>query len=461
MHRSFRAPALAAFVTLLAATSAACGGAPSAPSPPLRLPLEVYDYTLPNGLRVILDEDRSASVVAVNVWYKVGSKDDPPRRAGFAHLFEHITFGPTRNAPRGLSQPLLDFGATELRASTSVDRTEYHATVPSSALEVALWSEAERMATLSEDLSQLDFERERAVAKNEYGQNYGNVEGGLVWSHVRRAFYGADHPYGRPTIGSPDDLDRATIKEIRAFHERYYKPSNAILALVGNFDRRKTAALIVQHFAKIPRGSDANPVRRAPPVVFDKERRAIIEANVPRARLIVTWPAPGFGAAEIPAIRTISRHLTADVRWLLVEERGMADAVTWYFDEELLGGMVHLNISFRGAADVDEALRVIDQTIFDRPPSWFGAMKPGLSNDLVDMILGFEGFRDRALTYAAHDDFTQNPLFTARRIEHLERTERSDVFAARDRFFRTKGRLVTHVRPVPSAPLAGRLAEVR
>ncbi|MBK6690769.1 MAG: insulinase family protein [Myxococcales bacterium] len=461
MHRSFRAPALAAFVTLLAATSAACGGAPSAPSPPLRLPLEVYDYTLPNGLRVILDEDRSASVVAVNVWYKVGSKDDPPRRAGFAHLFEHITFGPTRNAPRGVSVPVVDFGATEVRGTTSLDRTEYHSTVPSSALEIVLWSEAERMATLSEDLSQLDFERERAVVKNEYGQNYGNVESGLVWAHVRRAFYGADHPYGHLAIGSPDDLDRATLKEVRAFHERYYKPSNAVLTLVGDFDRRNAAALIAQHFGKIPRGSDANPVRTHALAPWKGDRRATIEANVPRSRIIVSWPLPPFGAPEYPAIRVIARKLAHDMEWFLVEQRHLAERVRWELDDDLLGGAFHLNMTFREGADVEETLRVLDHTIVELLPNWVGAINPALSDELVGTILDFEGFQKRALIYAEHDDFTGNPLFTARRVEHIERTTRAQVLAARTRFFQSKPRLVTLVRPLVSAPLAGRLVEVR
>ncbi len=168
-----------------------CGGAStdaksaSGPNAPVKIAFEVHDYTLPNGMRVILDEDKAAPVVAVHVRYKVGSKDDPPGRAGFAHLFEHLKFEGTRSIEGDVYKAMFQAGATDVNASTSRDRTEYHETFPSSALEWAIWFEAERMATMGERLDQAAFDRERMVVKNELRENYENKEGGFFSSAKR------------------------------------------------------------------------------------------------------------------------------------------------------------------------------------------------------------------------------------------------------------------------------------
>ena len=198
--------------------------------------------TLPNGLDVILHQDHTIPLVAVNVWYHVGSKDEAPCRTGFAHLFEHVMFEGSKHHNRSHFEPLQLAGAT-LNGSTTADRTNYWEDVPANYLELALWLEADRMGFLLEALDQQRFDIQRDVVKNERRQSYENRPYGMAHLYLEEALFPLPHPYHWSTIGSPEDLDAASLEDIKTFFRRFYAPSNSSLAIAGDFDRDQALAL--------------------------------------------------------------------------------------------------------------------------------------------------------------------------------------------------------------------------
>src|SRR5437879_539086 len=192
-------------------------------------------HTLPNGLDVLVHEDHSLPIVAVNIWYHVGSKNEVPGRTGFAHLFEHLMFEGSQHYDRGYFHPLQEAGAS-LNGSTNADRTNYWEVVPTNALDRALWMESDRMGYLLPALTDAKFANQREVVLNERRQNYENRPYGLAPMAVLAALFPADHPYHWTTIGEIADLNAVKLDEVRHFFSMYYHPANASLALAGDID---------------------------------------------------------------------------------------------------------------------------------------------------------------------------------------------------------------------------------
>ena len=203
---------------------------------------------LDNGLQVIVHEDHQLPMVAVNVWYHVGSKNEQPGRTGFAHLFEHLMFEGSEHHDHGYFPPLQRAGAL-LNGSTNADRTNYWEVVPTGALDLALWMESDRMGYLLPALTDRKFDNQRDVVLNERRQNYENRPYGLAGIALSAALYPSDHPYHWPTIGSADDLRAASINDVRDFFRTYYHPGNASLSLAGDLESEQAFALAEQYFA--------------------------------------------------------------------------------------------------------------------------------------------------------------------------------------------------------------------
>jgi len=234
-------------------------------------------------------------IVAVNVWYHVGSRNEAPGRSGLAHLFEHLMFKGAEHQPRGFFEPLQEAGGT-LNGSTSADRTNYWSVVPTGATELALWMEADRMGWLVPALSAERFETEREVVLNERRQSYENRPYGLASFALSEAIYPADHPYHWPTIGFPSDLRAATVDDARAFFERYYHPANASLTVAGDVNTDQVLKVIERLFAEIPAGP---PVARLPVTpVAPVKRRLLLEDRVELPRLYLMFPSPELFAND-------------------------------------------------------------------------------------------------------------------------------------------------------------------
>jgi zinc protease len=252
-------------------------------------------HTLANGLDVILHEDHSCPIVAVNVWYHVGSKNEVPGRTGFAHLFEHLMFEGSQHYDRGYFQPLQGAGAS-LNGSTNADRTNYWEVVPNGALELALWMESDRMGYLLPALTEAKFGNQRDVVLNERRQNYENRPYGLASMAMLAALFPPDHPYHWATIGEIADLQAAQLGDVHAFFQRYYHPANASIALAGDIDPAAALALVRAYFEDLPAGPRVVPVHAS--AALHGDVRLVLEDRVELPRVYVAWLTPAMFASD-------------------------------------------------------------------------------------------------------------------------------------------------------------------
>ncbi len=280
---------------LLMIVLVACAPAPSvtAPAPVAAssaIPrIDFERYTLDNGLTVILHEDRSTPVVAVNVWYHVGSGDELPGRTGFAHLFEHIMFMGSQNVPVGQFDVLMESAGGNNNGSTWNDRTDYYQTMPSNALPLSLWLEADRMGFLLPTMDQEKLDLQREVVKNERREHVDNVPYGRASEMLLAALFPADHPYSWPISGSMADLDAATLEDVTSFFRTYYAPNNAALTIAGAFDADSARAWVARYFSDIPRGPAITRRSSVPPVALQRDTFLVLEDRVQLPRLYYTW----------------------------------------------------------------------------------------------------------------------------------------------------------------------------
>jgi zinc protease len=217
---------------------------------PLNYP--IAEQTLDNGLRVVVSPDRGVPIVAVNLWYDVGSRHEPPGLTGFAHLFEHLMFQGSRNVKSGEHFALLEKAGASLNASTFFDRTNYYESLPSGGLDLALWLEADRMAFLLDAVNQENLDNQRDVVKEEKRQSYDNRPYGDTYERLVKLAFAPDHPYGHMTIGSMEDLDAATVDDVHAFFRTHYGPNNAVLTIVGDVAEEDAFMAAKRYFGHIP-----------------------------------------------------------------------------------------------------------------------------------------------------------------------------------------------------------------
>jgi zinc protease len=282
-------------------------------------------HTLDNGLDVIVHEDRAVPIVAVNVWYHVGSKNELPGRTGFAHLFEHLMFEGSQHYDRGYFHPLQEAGAA-LNGSTNADRTNYWEVVPTNALDLALWMESDRMGYLLPALTEAKFENQRDVVLNERRQNYENRPYGMAGMAIVDALYPPDHPYHWLTIGAADDLRAANIDEVRAFFQGYYHPRNASLSISGDVGVDEALRLAEQYFAEIPGAPRPARVSPGPCPPPKDEIRLVLEDRVELPRLYLAWHSPALfsdGDAELDLVADLlaSGKTSRLYRALVYEQR--------------------------------------------------------------------------------------------------------------------------------------------
>ena len=259
--------------------------------------ITVEKHTLSNGLDVLLHEDHTCPIVAVNLWYHVGSKNERPGHTGFAHLFEHLMFEGSEHHDKGYFQPLQAAGAS-LNGSTNADRTSYWEVVPSNALELALWMESDRLGYLLPALTEAKFTNQRDVVLNERRQNYENRPYGLAPMVMLAALFPPDHPYHWTTIGEVADLNAARLEDVRSFFSSYYHAGNVSLALAGDIEAEDALALARAYFEDLPPGPPVAPVRPAP-AALGAERRLLLEDRVELPRLSLAWlTVPMFDAGD-------------------------------------------------------------------------------------------------------------------------------------------------------------------
>jgi zinc protease len=353
--------ALVAFCYFLNAVLPALAGAQATPR------IHFEKYTLPNGLEVILHEDHSTPIVAVDTWYHVGSGDEQVGRTGFAHLFEHIMFMGSQHVAVGAFDQLLEAAGANNNGSTTEDRTNYYETLPSNALPLALWLDSDRMGYLlpTMDLAKVNLQRD--VVKNERRQRVDNVPYGKADETILAALYPKSHPYSWPVIGSMADLSAASLADVQNFFKTYYAPNNATVTIAGDFDVAETKKLVAQYFGDIPRGPAIQRRTTVPPVVIPRDTFLVLEDRVQLPRLFYTWHSVKDFAKDDAALDILAQVIANDknsrLYKKLVYELQVAQDVEAFQDGGRLDGKFEIDVTPKPGQKTTDIDRLVQTEI--------------------------------------------------------------------------------------------------
>lgn len=367
--------------------------------------------TLSNGLDVIVHEDHQLPMVAVNLWYHVGSKNERPGRTGFAHLFEHLMFEGSEHHNHGYFPPMQRAGGL-INGSTSTDRTNYWEVVPTGALELALWMESDRMGYLLPALTEDKFTNQREVVLNERRQNYENRPYGMAGMALSAAMFAPDHPYHWPTIGAPADLLAASLDDVHAFFKTYYHPANASLALAGDIDTERAFDLAEQFFGDLLPGPVPDPVRAK--ASLSTSANLVLEDRVELPRLYLGWHSPAMFATDDAGLDVIADVLahgkTSRLYKSLVYERRVATDVSANQHSREVAGMFQVACTAAAGvplAELDAAIRAAVDLVATEGPTPAEMARALAQTEAqflyrLQTIGGFGGKSDQLNAYNTH-----------------------------------------------------------
>ena len=391
-------------------------------------------FTLANGLRVLVHEDRKAPIVAVSVWYNVGSKDEPKGRTGFAHLFEHLMFNGSENAPGDYFAPLRTIGATDLNGTTWFDRTNYFQTVPTPALERALFLEADRMGYLLGAVTQQNLTNQIGVVQNEKRQG-DNEPYGLVEYAELEALFPEGHPYRHSTIGSMADLDAATLTTVKDWFRDNYGPNNAVLVLAGDVDLETAKRLVTKQFGAIPRGPVNTPAAASVPTLA-APKTEVLKDRVAQTRLYRTWAVPGLldkDAAALDVAASVLGGLSSSrLDNILVRQEQLATAVSASHQAYQRVGMFQITADVKPGVDANILAARLDAIVADyirNGPTADEVQRVAVS-DAAARIRGLEsvgGFGGKAVALAEGELYAGDPEFYKKQLLALGRVTPADV----------------------------------
>jgi len=414
---------------------------------PANLSYPIHAHRLDNGLQVVVSPDHSVPVVAVNLWYDVGSRDERPGQLGWAHLFEHLMFSGSAHVASGEHLQVLQSLGGSVNATTWFDRTNYFETVGLGALDLALWLEADRLATLADHLDQSSVETQREVVKEEKRQRYDNVPYGQAMAELAALTFGPDHPYGHTTIGSMADIDAATASSAADFFRAHYRPDNAVISLVGDVNVRDAIKRVDRAFGWIRTGGGPEREQPAGLAPLTGVPRAVVDSPVPAAATYLAWrlPArdtPAFDACDL-AISILGAGQTARLHQRIVREGGLAAAV----GAQALGliggnslGLAHVRaLPGRGVEEATEAtLAEIDRMAADGPTAdELGRAKAQYAREWLTELARFDS---RADAISAYTTLHSDPERINRRLAEVEAIDAAAVQAAAATHLRSESR---------------------
>jgi predicted Zn-dependent peptidase len=429
-----------------------------------KIALPARTARLPNGLEVVLHEDHRTPIVAVNVWYHVGSKDEAPGRYGFAHLFEHVMFQGSKHVPEDMYFRYLErAGASNVNGSTSGDRTNYFETVPRNRLELALWLESDRMGFLLDHVDQQTFAGQRDVVKNERRQNYENAPYGMVVQYVDEALFPPSHPYHHLAIGSPEDLDAATLDDVKQFFRTWYVPNDATLVVAGDIDPDATMKLVEQYFGPIPRGATPEHAKAAN-VDLAGEKKLEIEAGVELPRVVVAWITPSFfapGDGELDLLaHVLTGGKTSRLYKRLVYDDQIAQDVSAFQASSQLASKFEIVATAKPGHTPDELLAAIDEELARVRDT--GIEDAELTRARTDFLAGqafhLEGTGSRADKLNEYAHYMGDAAYLPKDVARYEAATPATVRDAARTWLPPAKRVVATVRATKGAPLSGRLA---
>jgi zinc protease len=427
---------------------------------PLDLPFT--RATLSNGLDVLVHEDHHVPIVAVNLWYHVGSKNEQPGMTGFAHLFEHLMFEGSEHHNSGYFPPLQQAGA-QLNGSTNTDRTNYWEVVPTSAVDLALWMESDRMGYLLPALTEERFETQRAVVLNERRQNYENRPYGMALAALTGALFAPDHPYHWMTIGSAEDIRAMALDDVQAFFRTYYHPANASLALAGDLETDEAIGLAERYFGDIPAG--ARPVSVVAEASLDREVRIVLEDRVELPRLYMAWHSPAMfapGDAELDLLSDLlANGKTSRLYRSLVYDRRVALDVSAFQASREMSSFFLLMVTAAPGEGLDGLAATIDDEL-----GWMSAdgptdeemarAKAQAEAHFVYRLQTVGGFGGKSDQLNAYNILKGDPGFFSRDLTRYQDATAPSLRAAARTWLRPDRRIVLSV--VPRGQVASALA---
>ena len=390
--------------------------------------IEFTEYTLDNGLRLIVHEDTKAPIVAVNIWYHVGSKNEQPGKTGFAHLFEHLMFNGSENFNEEIRKPLERAGATGMNGTTDFDRTNYFETVPKNVLDMTLWLESDRMGHLLGVVDEEKLTQERGVVQNEKRQRE-NQPYGQVFNYILRNIFPPPHPYSWAPIGSMEDLDAASLEDVHEWFETYYGPNNAVIVIAGDVRPEDAYEKVQHYFGDIPPGPpigkyDSWPVR------LDGDKREILQDRVPQARLYKVWGAPHYVSEDTELLQLANGVLASGKNSRLFERLVYTDQVATDVSGSLMaaeiGGLYLLQASAHPGADLVDLERAIDEELerfLGEGPTAeeLERVRTELTSGFVRGVERIGGFGGKSDVLAENAVYTGDPGFFRTSLERLER----------------------------------------
>jgi zinc protease len=430
--------------------------APPAPAAGPRLEVPFTQFTLANGLHVILHEDHTVPLLTVNVWYDVGSAREKPGRTGFAHLFEHLMFMGSKNAKYGQFDQLLEAAGGTNNASTAEDRTNYYIDVPSNALDLALFLESDRMAYLIEAMSPKTVDAQRDVVKNERRESYENAPYGMASIEIAGMLYPQGHPYRWPTIGYMEDLTAATYDDVVQFFRTYYQPANASLVIAGDIDPAKTRAAVEKWFADVKPGAAPVPPIDYPHPVLNEIKRKTIQDRVQLPRLYLTWLTPAHlapGDAELDVLSLLlAGGKNSRLYKRLVYELQIAQDVAAFQSSKSLNSEYQIVVTARPDADIAKIKAVVDEEVarIQKEPPADREFRRAINQiessfyDRLERVGGFGGVGDQLNAYYVQ---AGNPGYFNEDLARYRALSPDDVTAAAVRWLPLNRRVELTVEP--------------
>ena len=425
--------------------------APAVRAEQLEIPFERYE--LENGLEVILSPDHDNPLAHVEVWYHVGSKDEPEGRSGFAHLFEHLMFEGSAHWDHDFFSPLQPLGA-RVNGSTSTDRTNYYETLPSNGLERALWLEADRMGFLLEVLSHEKLEVQKEVVRNERRQNYEEAPYGDSRRAIAEGIWPVGHPYHRLTIGSHEDIDAATLDDVRAFFRTWYVPNNATLVVSGDFDSEQTRAWIERYFGPLPAGDEPASVTSAEAPLPEATTVELTD-NVQLPRVYMAWqtmPLYAEGDADLDVLSSIltSGKGSRLYKRLVYDDR-IAKDVSAYQASSQLGSTYKIIATVAPDHTVEEVIAAIEDELATLTAE-------GVSDDEVEQSVNnwrknfygrIESVAGRGANLHSYNHHTGDPGFVQQDLDRYLAVTSESVHTWATRTLDPAHRVTVIVRPEP------------
>jgi zinc protease len=438
---------------------AACPSAGAQPAPVIPdIDIPYQKYVLENGLTLIVHEDHKAPIVAVNVWYHVGSKDERPGKTGFAHLFEHLMFQGSEHHNDEHFRPLEKAGATDMNGTTSEDRTNYFQNVPTPALDMALWLESDRMGHLLGAIDQARLDEQRGVVQNEKRQRE-NAPYGKVWDLITANTYPAGHPYSWTVIGSMDDLNAATLEDVREWFGRYYGAANAVISIAGDITPEAAKKKVELYFGDIPAGPPV-PRQKAWIAKMQGEHRQTLQDRVPQARIYKAWNVPPSITRTANELYLITELLaggkTSRLNERLVYREQIATDVAAVLDAREIGSQFIIWATAKPGVSLEKVEKAVDEELarFLRDGPTAAELGRVRTSVLADYVRGSErigGFGGKSDILASNQVYSGSPDAYKKDLQYLrEATPAGLRQVARD--WLSDGVYVLEVHPYPDYP---------